>query len=206
MPRVTVTAAGMPVGATAGDTAIFNGGVWVAGPVAPSPALNGLATWNYPVDNATAGVQAIAGTKYVQRVPVAYTKSGLTNVWVIVATAGSVLSGVQGVSVFDSTGALLGTSADQTANWGASGAKNAIFSAFAIAPPCLYVEILSTAGTTIPNFRAAIGSSQNFNLNVSGAALRTSTNGAGASALDASITPGSLSTANAPLPFWVGVN
>lgn len=170
-----------------------------------APSQNGLACANgdpWVAQNAGA---AASGTKYVLRVPVNIVEP-VSSVWMIVTTAGATLTAAQNLcGVYNAAGAQLAVTGDQSAVWTSTGAKQmALTSTIAITPPYLYVEVMSN-GTTPATF-ARFGQPPSANLNLAGALLRCATNGTGATALDASITPSSLSTLNTPFSFWVGLS
>jgi len=170
-----------------------------------APSQNGLLAANgdpFVAQNAGA---AVSGTKYVIRVPVNITET-VGNIWIIVTTAGATLTAAQNLcGLYNSAGQQLQVTGDQSAVWTSTGAKQmALAASTVVTPPYVYVEVMSN-GTTPAAF-ARFGQPPSANLNLAGALLRCATNGTGATALDASITPASLSTSNTPFSFWVGLS
>ena len=170
-----------------------------------APSQNGLAAANGDPFIAQNAGTAASGTKYVVRVPVNLNEP-VSNVWIIVTTAGSTLTAAQNLcGVYNSAGTQLSVTGDQSAVWTSTGAKQMPLAAtIGVTTPYVYVEIMSN-GTTPATF-ARFGQPPSANVNLAGALLRCATNGTGATALDASITPSGLSTSNTPFTFWVGLS
>ena len=171
-----------------------------------TPADQGLVAWNFDPVLANNTVTAVSGTKYVFRIKVGQSCT-VTNIVMCLPTAGSTLTaGQNGCALYDSTGAQLGATADQSGSWTSGGVKiMPITAPVAVNAGFVYVEVMSN-GTTPATFTRATPSASAMNTNLAGATLRNATNGTGATALDASITPGSLSTANTPVAYWVGLS
>lgn len=171
-----------------------------------TPSYNGLLYSTGDPSLAQNTGLCVSGTKYVVRVPVSASQI-VSNIWVVVTTAGSTLTSNQNLAgLYSSTGAQLGVTADQSAVWNSTGAKSmALTAAASVTSPYVYVELMSN-GTTPATF-SRFGQTTAANLNVSGATLRAATTGTGATALDASFTPSSgLLTTNTPFTFWVGLS
>jgi hypothetical protein len=133
----------------------------------------------------------------------------VTNVVVFLNSNGSGLTASQSfVGLFNSSGTLIGASADQSTNWGA-GAPKLVTAAlsggpYALLPGFYWVGILSNWTTTAPGF----GRAQNFNSTIanfgvgSGALARFATvSGTGTSL--ASFTPSASTVSGAA--FWVAL-
>ena len=170
-----------------------------------TPADHGLLAWTYDPALASNTTVAVSGTKYVQRIKIGQPIT-VSNIIMVLPTAGNTLTSNQnGCALYDSTGVQIGVTADQTASWVSTGVKTMAITPVGVNPPYCYVEIMSN-GTTPATFTRATPSNSALNVNLSGATLRNATNGTGATALDASITPGSLTAANSPLAYWVGLS
>ena len=170
-----------------------------------APSFNGLAAANGDPQQAQNAGTCASGTKYVIRVPVNIAEP-VNNVWMIVTTAGATLTAAQNLcAVYNAAGTQLGVTGDQSAGWTSTGGKQmALTATIGVTTPYVYVEVMSN-GTTPATF-ARYGQPPSCNLNLSGALLRCSTNGTGATAIDASLTPASLSTSNTPFSFFVGLS
>lgn len=120
----------------------------------------------------------------------------LTSVGYAVATAGSGLTAGQNVlGLYDSTGALLRSTADQTANFGATGYYEAAWSTPVVVPAGAYDVAFLANGTTPPalargaSWSAGIGPGA-LNLGLTAATARSSVSGAGLTALPNPVTMG----------------
>lgn len=169
-------------------------------------ADHGLITWSQDPATCGAGDNATAaGVLHLIKLKIVDRSTLVTNVKLVVTTAGSGLTAAQNlVGLYSSSGTLLSGSADQTTAFGTAGEKTvALSSAQTLAVGSYYVGIL-TNGTTPPRFmRGADISAAGANVNLSTAASRFLTSGAAQTALPSSVTLGSASTTQTAR--WAGL-
>ena len=164
-------------------------------PAEITPADGNVGGWTFDPAYASLGNSAPsgpAGTVNLFRVQVRST-TVVTNVSVSVHTAGSGLtSGENFVGLYNSGGALIGTSADQTTAWGSTGVHTAALAGgpFTIPPGFYWVAVLVN-GTTAPAFdRTANTTSALSNFGFEGATgFRAGYNSTGQASLPSSVTP-----------------
>lgn len=157
----------------------------------PTPAKHNLITWTQdPRTLRSSGDTITGGVVYLAKVDIANRSTVVSNILVGVITAGATLtSGQNFVGLYNSSGTLLATSADQTTAWGTTGLKTAAITPQTLAVGSYYVAILSN-GTTKPVFATGAGHGQD---SITNAGLTTATSafltsGTGLTALPASIT------------------
>jgi hypothetical protein len=131
----------------------------------------------------------------------------------VVGAGGTLTSGQNLIGLYDSTGALRGSSADQTTPWGSTGFKGAAAltaqsaGSLTLASGLYWLALLGN-GTTMPSFSAANQSanvdSRILNGEASAATARYATNGSGLTALPASFTPSS-NTRQQIAAWWAGL-
>jgi hypothetical protein len=177
-----------------------------------NPASQNYLGWTHDPALNTTNNNPTAGKFYVMKVPVPESIS-VTNVSYYVQTIGATLtSGQNFVGLLTSLGALIGTSADQTTNFGATGLKTAALTGgpFAITGgPSVYVWVVFLAnGTTTPKF-AATGSSANpdgdaMNAGLTASTARAANQGTAQTAL-ASIAGTVGSNLKFQLLYWAGL-
>lgn len=122
----------------------------------------------------------------------------------ITAAGSALVAGQNFLGLYDAAGNQLGVTADQTANWGTTGYKQAALTAPApVSAGAHYVALLSNA-TTTPSFaRGSALTSSIANANLTAADGRFTTGPVGQTTLPVSITMGARSlTGNA---LWVGM-
>lgn len=157
----------------------------------PTPAKHNLITWTQdPRTLRSTGDTITGGVVYLAKLDIANRATIVSNILVGVITAGATLtSGQNFVGLYNSSGTLLATSADQTTAWGTVGLKTAAITPQTLAVGSYYVAILSN-GTTRPVFATGAGHGQdsitNAGLTTGTAAFLTS--GTGQTTLPASIT------------------
>lgn len=156
-----------------------------------TPAKHNLITWTQdPRTLRSTGDTLTGGVVYLAKLDIANRSTVVSNLLVGVITAGATLtSGQNFVGLYNSSGTLLATSADQTTAWGTTGLKAAAITPQTLAVGSYYVAILSN-GTTKPVFATGAGHGQDSITNV-GLTTATSaflTSGTGLTALPASIT------------------
>jgi hypothetical protein len=204
---VTVAQGGTgAVTAVAGLAAL--GGAPLADAASWVPSDVNYVAWTYDPAIATTTTSALASTGviYLFRVNVRAPVS-VTNVELYIGTAGSVLTGGENFAgLYNSSGTLIGTTADQTANWGTPGYYTTALTGGPYAIPAgFYWIAMLFNGTTgpAPLRQSAIATGfENSGLGV--ALARYATNGAGNAALPASITPGSNNLAQ--ITYWAGLS
>ncbi|MFF1709327.1 hypothetical protein [Streptomyces sp. NPDC058268] len=163
---------------------------------APTPADHNLLTWTQdPRTLRSTGDTTTAGVVYLSKLKIVNRSTVVSNILVGVVTAGATLTAGQNlVGLYNSSGTLLATSADQSTAWTTVGLKTAAIAPQTLAVGNYYVGILSN-GTTRPVFATGAGHGQdgvtNAGLTTATAAFLTS--GAAQTAMPASITLGSAS-------------
>jgi len=173
----------------------------------------GYAAWAYDPDAGSAGVSARLITVSTLnliglnvRVPVT-----MSNITLVLAANGSGLTaGECFVGLYSGAGLLLGSSADQAANWGAGAVKtmNAALTAqsagsLTLTPGFYYVGILGN-GTTMPSFESAANYNVQWaNGRLTAATARYGTNGVSLTALPVSFTPSSTSMTQ--ISWWTAI-
>ena len=176
-----------------------------------NPVAYGYLGWsqNILAVGQTSGALA-SGFKYVMRIKARNSAaSGTRTITLAVNSAGSTLtSGQCLIAAYNSSGAKIGsTSADQSGVWNSTGVKTATIGTFAVAiNDVIYVEILAN-GTTPPTFQGCGGTivASLINQNLSVANATFTTNGSGATTVDASITPSSLANGGNARGIFVGL-
>lgn len=176
----------------------------------PSPALGvflpsdaGYISWNFDPALTSSNSAPTAGDVSLIRVDLR-TAASVTGVAVQVYNAGtSLTSGQNFLGLYDSTGAKVGASADQTTAFGTGQTVQAALTGgpFALAPGFYWVALLANA-SGMPTFTRGQVASQN-NLGLTAANYRWAKNGTGATALPSSITPSSNTSQT--LAFWAGL-
>jgi hypothetical protein len=176
------------------------------------PSTHGYLAWTHPTTLNTTNNNPTAGKFYMMKVLVPLSIS-VTSVSYYVQTIGATLtSGQNFVGILNSSGTVLGTSADQTTNFGATGLKTAALTGgpFAITGGggvFVWVVFLSN-GTTTPKF-ACTGSSANPDGDAMNAGLTPSTalaanQGTGQTAL-ASLAGSLGSNSKYQFLYWAGL-
>lgn len=118
------------------------------------PTDFGWLAWNYPPFSAnTSATAGVAGTVYVARLPVPVS-GNISNLYVAVGTPGAAMvAGQNFAALYSSTGALLQTTADQSAVWNSSGLKTMAIPTTPITSAFVYFAWFANAGT-MPRFTA----------------------------------------------------
>lgn len=118
----------------------------------------GFAAMTYDPASAPAGSALTAGTVHMSRVdlPAPATISTITTA--VVTAGGTLTAGQNFAGLYDSTGARVGVTADQTTAWGTIGEKNmALTAPYAAAAGTYYVAYLSNGTTPIAPLRGTSG-------------------------------------------------
>lgn len=169
------------------------------------PADQGFRAWTFDPALALGTASPAAGVLTLSRLQIRDTRQ-ITELWCAVAVAGVGLTASQNfVCLIDSTGLVVGSTADQSANWAGTGVLGAALTAPVTPTVGFYwVGILSNAATSTPTFaRAGAGAVTGISsAGLAATAARFGTSGAGLTAVPASITPASIAVATNGT-FWV---
>lgn len=163
---------------------------------AQQPADHGLVAWSFDPACISNGTLVTNGTAYFVRVPIRYTTS-VSKIWTIVtAAAVTPTAGQNFFGLYNSSGTLLASgSADSVIS--STGAQNVSITPQVLTPGYYLVCLMCNAATA-PTFARNTGAASYGNINLSTANLRFFSNTTGnTTALPASITLGSNTTANA---------
>ncbi|HSX06850.1 MAG TPA: glycosyl hydrolase family 28-related protein [Candidatus Saccharimonadia bacterium] len=171
------------------------------------PTDMGYVSWTYDPIGCRAGQVPTAGVLYLARIQIR-SSATLTNIFVGMTTAGSGLTSNQNfVGLYNSSGTLLGNSADQTASWASGNTEKQIaFSSSVSVTSGFYWVAFLANGTTTPTF--AVGSQLIGNLGSGAASASTRRFGQYSSSLTSlpsTITPGSI-TQTVNQTYWAAVN
>lgn len=170
---------------------------WQLGEPNVTPGDHGFISWTYDPAPSQGTSAPTAGTLYLGKQTPIYVPKSPTKVWYAVATAGSGLTAGQCfVGLYNASGVLLATSADQSTAMASTGVKSAtLISPPDLAPGVYYVGILAN-GTTAPVLARGSGTVSGLsNANLSPANYRFGTSGTTLTALPSSVTMTSLGTA-----------
>lgn len=193
-----------------GTGSTFTAGTLPAAQASPQPADLAYLGWTF--DGAAASsattLTATSGNLSVWKIPIRQQIS-VTGIRVYLATAGGTLTAAENfIGLYSSTGAQIGTSADQTANWGGTGVvvdANLTGGPFLVQPPFAWVVLLWN-GTTAPSFERGITLTNGYaNGKLTAATSRYGTYTAGGpfTSLPGSITPASITQDNKE--FWAAL-
>ena len=176
-------------------------------PFLPSDTATPYLAWNYDPGIATSNITVSAGIIFLVRINVRQTLSTATGVVLGIATAGATLtSGQNFAGLYNSSGTLLGTTADQSTNWATAGLYQMAFSGGALTNVAagFYWVAFVWNGTTSPGFArnagGAVGSIPNAGTSVS--TCRYGSNGSGKTSL-ANITPSASNFGTSS--FWAAL-
>lgn len=153
----------------------------------------GLKAWTYDsIASAGAGSATTTGVIYLAKVIVRQPTS-VTNVVLFVATAGTTLTASQSFAgVYDSTGTLVGTTADQSVSWTSTGYKSMALAGgpFTLNPGAYWIAWTSNGSTPPQILRSQALNGTLYNGSLPASQYRYATNGTGTT-LPATITPAS---------------
>lgn len=207
--NATPANARLPVGG-AGELLGISGSLpaWVDPGIPFTPADTGILGWNYDVAAAAVGTAlATSGQIVLARINLRAAVS-VTNVLYNITVVGNTLtSGQNFAGLYNSSGTLIGTSADQTTNWGSTTGlyTTALASGpFTAGPGFVWVAWLfnGTTGPTISR-SANLGPAASVNLGLTAATCRWGHTAGGQTSL-ASFTPSS--TTLVQTGFWAGLS
>lgn len=172
-----------------------------------STASLGFIATPYDPAQGAASSALTSGTVYMMRMDLA-APATLTTSTITLITAGATLTAAQNfVGLYDSTGARVALTADQSAAWTTTGEKNAAFtSPYAAAAGTYYLALLSNGTTPIGPMRTnpSPTSAAAINHGLSNATGRWATGPTAQTTLPASITMASRTLTH--LTFWFGVS
>jgi hypothetical protein len=158
---------------------------------------HGFVAWTAdPGTISGSGFQLTAGQVYLSKIKIVNRATVVSNIVYNVAVAGTTLtSGQNFVGLYDATGARLALSADQTTNFGSTGAKTAALTAAqTLAVGYYYVAFLANGSGTVTNVSGGSGNTALANVGLTTATSRALNTAAGNTSLPTSITLGSQST------------
>lgn len=167
---------------------------------------HGLLTWTHdPATLRNTGDDVVSGTVYLSKVKIVSNDTVVSNILYSVVTAGVGLTATQNlVGLYDSSGALLATSTDQTTNFGSVGLKTAAITPQTLSVGNYYVAILSNYVTTSPQFATGAGGSTSPNAGLTVATARFLTGSTTQTTLPVSETLGSGAFVSGAR--WVALN
>lgn len=170
-----------------------------------TPLDHELLSWNIPLGTLSGSSGPTSGTVVTVKVFLRQPAT-VTNVCIAIGAAGVTLTAGQNFAgLYDSSGILLGTTADQSAVWNSAGFKQMALTAPVVAAAgAYYVGIVSNAATPPTLARGGIITSSVANANLTASDAAWATGPAGQTTLPASITLASRTLSS--LPTWVGVS
>lgn len=170
-----------------------------------TPEDHGFLSWTGdPGTISGAGFALAAGQVYLSKLKIVNRSTVVSNLVYQVTTAGTSLTSAQCfVGLYNSSGTLLATSADQSTAMATTGTKTASITPQTLAVGSYYVAFLANGAGTQPSVAGGAGNSSLTNINLSTGASRALITAAGNTSLPASITLGSQ-TANIAVR-WAGL-
>lgn len=157
------------------------------------PADHNLIAWAFDPSCMQGGIAPTGGQVVLIRLVVPQA-TNVTTIWLDFQAAGSGLTTDQNwAGLYDTSGALLGATLDQTTNWSSLGIRECTLNTapVAVAAGYVYVAILSN-GTTRPTIRRGLNT-QGVNIGLSAPNLRYATGPSSQTTLPSSITMASTS-------------
>lgn len=174
----------------------------------PAPADQNLLAWSFdPASGASNSSLPASGVVQLIRVVVRTTIS-VTNVLAEVAVLGTGFTANENFAgLYNSSGTLIGTTADQASAWGSTGLKTMALSGgpFTLTPGNYYVALLQNGSANVAFLRGGGvgGESQVLNAGLTASTARFATSGSGVTSLGA-ITMSSNTLAS--VGFWAGLS
>lgn len=179
----------------------------LAQPLPWIPADNGLLLASAAPDSVASTVgPLVAGTQYLGKIMIRQPPVTVSQMWLMLSSAGVGASTGTFVGLLSSAGQVLGVSADCAAAFtGPTGAINIPFTASVQLPgPFVWGVVLSNLATTQPNFRVwATPTSTVADFNLTPALYRSATNGTALTAITA-VTPSANATSG--FNIWTGLS
>jgi Pectate lyase superfamily protein len=222
LPAGTTSAQGaLQLDGTAADiTTDGNQGAGAAGLAADSehvhpaigqwmPADGGYLEWNFDPSLMQSGTTAGSGTIYLARVNIRKTSISVTSVSLYLQAAGTTLTASECFAgIYNSSGTLIGATADQSGNWTSNGSAVHTMALsggpYSLSQGFVWVAILANWTGTAPSFGRAQNNQANAaNAGFAAASARFATNGTGTS-LPSTITPSSNSLI--ATEWWVALS
>lgn len=174
-------------------------GAWLA-------SDNGLLGSNFPLPAISTQAALTAGRLYLAKLNIRRACT-ISNLWLIVESAGSGASTGSFVGLYSQAGAKLTGSADIASGFTSFGAQYALTTPQAVAAGSfVWAAVLSNLASTQPSLATGFESTSNAfatNINLPAAAYNFADNGTSLTALPATITPSSNDQSNA-LGIWCG--
>ncbi len=163
-----------------------------------TPADHGVITWTQdPATLRSTGDNVTSGSVYLSKVKIVNRSTVVSNIIVgILNTPTLMTAGQNFVGLYNSSGTLLATSADQSAVWTSPGLKTAAITPQTLAVGSYYVAILANSTGTVPQFATGAGGSSATNVGLTTGTSRFLVGPAGQTTLPASITLGSQTPNN----------
>lgn len=203
-----VGAGGQPVGqavsgneTVAGSLGVGTTALGVAGPV-----NHGVAAWSFDPSLAFNSSLLTNGTVYLTRLDIAANATVTKLLWWISAVGASPAAGQNQVGLYSSAGTLLASAVVDSAITSTGLVTTTIAGQALVAGSFYWVGMVFNAATapTLSRGTGNPGTATACNMGLAASALRYATNGTGASALPASITPASNAALNFAGP-WAAV-
>lgn len=166
------------------------------------PQDHGLEAWTHDPFGAASSAAAVSGTLYLVKLMIRRAVTVDTLAWVVSTPAVTPTAGQNSVGLYSSAGTRL-VSANVDASTTSSGSKLTAIGATALTPGFVWAAFLFNAATPPVLLRGSSFESSP-SINLPNSAGRAVVNGAGLTALPASVTPASGTTAGC-LTFWAGV-
>lgn len=155
------------------------------------PASVGWLAWNYDNHVATGSSVLTTGALHMIRLDIPSTSTISNAIYTIMTIGATLTAGQNLVGLYDASGTLLTSTADQSGNWTSLGLKTTAFApAVSAAAGTYYLGFLSN-GTTPMSLQRTTGSvaqASVINLGQPVATARWTSSGAGLTALPASVT------------------
>jgi hypothetical protein len=164
------------------------------------PADHNLDAWTFDPALAQGSSTPTAGVLQLGKIKLGAAASVASIIATVTATGTGLTSGQNFAGLYNSSGTLLATTADQTSAWGTTGAKTMTLTGgpYTLAAGTYYGALLANASTTPPTFLTGHSSSSST-LNIGLTIGRYVTSGSGLTALPSSVT---LASASASFRAW----
>ncbi|MDN5274790.1 MAG: hypothetical protein JWP06_691 [Candidatus Saccharibacteria bacterium] len=177
-----------------------------AGSSYPGPGDQGLIAWDYDPAMIAANAAPPAGVILLAKISIS-ANTTLTNILIYVGTIGASLTvNANYAALYNASGTLLSTTADQSSVWTTLGLKTmALTTPQSVTAGYYYLSVLAN-GTTIPQFGRASAAAPNaaVNAGVTSANPRQASYGSGLTSMPSTITLTSSLTSN--IVSWMAVN
>ena len=151
----------------------------------------GWIAWNYDPALGQGSTGLVTGQLYMARIDVMTATTAINAIYAVMTAGSTLTSGQNLVGLYNSTGTLLASSADQSASWTSTGLKVTPFVSSVPIPAGTYHLGFLSNGTTPMSLLRSLGSAAQaatINLNLSVSTARWATSGSGLTALPPSVT------------------